>query len=153
MSDEFSIRITGLKETQKALYAYSQQLGDKVVVASLMQGARHVQRGMKAAAPVRSGRLKRGIVARKSKIHNGRRRADMLGVYVTLRGGKGKKDPKDAFYGRWVEDGFTDRAGRWHPGSKFMKTAFSQRTREAIQIVTGAVRAGAEIIKRRTGFR
>lgn len=107
MSD-FAIKVTGLKETQRALYSYSQQLGDKVVIDSLKQGARIVQRAAKAAAPVRTGRLKRGIVIKKSKIYNGRQRADMIGVFLTILRGR-RYGKRDAFYGRFQEEGWEVR--------------------------------------------
>lgn len=110
MSD-FQVKVTGLRETQKALYAYSQQLGDKVVIDSLKQGARIVQRAAKAAAPVRTGRLKRAIVIKKSKIHNGKRRSDMIGVFLTILQGR-RYGNRDAFYGRFQEEGWEPRGAK-----------------------------------------
>lgn len=180
MSDEFSIEIKGLKELNAALYSYSQQLGDKVVLASLMQGARVVQRAAKAAAPVRTGRLRRGIVVRKSRIYDGKKTPDKIGVYLTLRAGKGKADPKDAFYGRWQERGWNVRgkfrevigrnrngtrklagpAGRATypgkrdiPGKFFMRDAFVSNRENAVRMIIAAATAGAEILARKTGFK
>lgn len=120
--DDFQVKVTGLKEAQKALYSYSQQLGDKVVIDSLKQGARIVQRAAKAAAPLRTGRLKRAIVIKKSKIYNGKRRSDMIGVFLTILSGK-RYGKRDAYYGRFQEDGWevrgkkrtaTNTPGRWN---------------------------------------
>lgn len=152
MADAFEIKITGLKEVQKALYSYSQQLGDKVVIAALTQGARLVQRAAKTRAPVITGRLKRGIVVRKSKINNGRRR-ELIGVYMTLRKGKGKKDPKDAFYGSFIEDGFTARGGRVISGKEFIKGAFRGTRDAAVRLIVQSAERGAEIVKRKVGLR
>ena len=152
MANEFSIEIKGLKEVQHALYKYSRQLGDRVIVAALKEGAKVVQKEAKYRAPKSSGRLRRGIVVRKSKIHKGRG-TGKVGVYLTLRKGKGKKDRKDAFYGRFQEDGWTDRSGRRHPGKNFIKSAFSAQKNNAVKAIVNSARNGAEIVKRRTGLR
>lgn len=109
MAEAFEIKVTGLKEVQKALYSFSQKLGDRIVIASLQQGANLVKRAAKNSAPRKSGRLRSAIVVRKSRIHSGRLSGDMIGVYLTIRTGKGKKDPKDGFYGRWQESGWNVR--------------------------------------------
>lgn len=120
--NDFEVKVHGLKETQKALYSYSQQLGDKVVIDSLKQGARIVQRAAKAAAPVRTGRLKRAIVVKKSKIHNGKRRSDMIGVFLTILSGK-KYGKRDAFYGRFQEEGWEVRgASRTTSNTPYRRT-------------------------------
>lgn len=140
--DEFAVKVTGLKEAQKALYSYSQQLGDKVVIDSLKQGARIIQRAAKAAAPVRTGRLKRAIVIKKSKIYNGKRRSDMIGVYLTILQGK-RYGTRDAFYGRFQENGWEVRGkvrtaantpGRWNRHrTKFRLSRAATRGRNSMR--------------------
>lgn len=154
MSDEFTLKITGLEEARRKLYAYSQQLGDRVVVDALKLGLRVIQREAKGrvrAQHYRTGRLYRGIVVKKSKIHNGKR-AETIGVYMTLRRGKGKKDPRDAFYGRFIEGGWTDRAGRHHAGSRFIEGAFTTRRVEAVNLAVSAIERGADLLARKTGL-
>lgn len=151
MSD-FEIKVTGLKETQKALYAFSQQLGDRVVVKALTNGARLMQRQAKANAPVRTGNLRRGIVVKKSKIYNGKRTLNKLGVFLTLRKGK-KYGPRDAYYGVFQEGGWTDRAGKKHAGRKFMESAFTTTKERAADLIVRSAKAGAEVVARRTGFK
>ena len=81
MSDE-AITITGLKEVQKNLYAYSQQMGDRVVRGALRQGANYVLKGIRNLVPVKTGLLKRrGFRVANSRIHNGRHSSDLIGVY------------------------------------------------------------------------
>lgn len=153
MADDISIKITGLKETQRALYSYSRDLGDRVVLRSLREGAKVVQKSAKQKAPVRTGRLKRGIVIRNSKIHS-KRRGRLLGVYLTLRKGKGKSDPKDAFYGRWIEDGWRPHGrGRMIPGKKFIKGAFASMRTAAVNVIVATAKAGAEVVARKTGLK
>ncbi len=153
MADEISFTVNGLKEVQRALYQYSQQLGDKVIVAALTTGARLVQREAKARAPKLTGRLRRGIVVRRSKIYNGRRNRSQIGVYLTLRRGKGKRDPKDAFYGRFIEDGFTDKSGKKIAGQRFIKGALIKTRENAVRLIVAAAEQGAEIVKRKVGLR
>jgi HK97 gp10 family phage protein len=150
---DYSIEITGIKELNKSLYAFSRKLGDKVVIDSMKQGARLVQRQAKRNAPKRTGMLRRGIVVRKSKIHNGRRRPT-IGVYLGLRKGKGKDDPKDAFYGRFIEDGFKPRGkSNRVKGRKFIKNAFRQQKNNAVRLIIASARRGADIIAAKMGLR
>lgn len=141
------IRVTGLKEAQQALYGYSQQMGDRVVVMALRTGANHMRKVIQANVPVRTGKLRRGFRVSRSKIYNGRRSADVIGVFLTLR--KGKDAP---FYGRFVNDGW--RAGkRQIEGQGFVQKAYeSARTVSADLIVRNAL-AGAEAVKRRVGLK
>lgn len=103
MTDDV-ITVSGLREVNLALYAYSQQLGDRVVIASLRQGANLIKRQISADAPVKTGKLRRGFRVSKSKIHRGKTSSDLIGVYLTLRTGK------DApFYGRFQNDGWNTK--------------------------------------------
>jgi HK97 gp10 family phage protein len=176
---DFELKVTGLREVQRSLYSYSQQLGDKVVIQALLEGARFMQKRARANAPKRTGRLRRGIVVRKSKINNGKRR-ELLGVYMTLRKGRGRADKNDAFYGRFVEDGynvrgksrtgkgqrkeiverFGRRTGRKSlPGSRdippqrYMKRAFDSTKEASARLIVAATERGALILKRKLGLR
>lgn len=123
MADSDVIKVSGLDVCQQKLYQYSQQLGDRVVLASLKQGARIVLRSAKAGAPVsrggkktkagfrKSGNLKRGIVLRDSKINSPKRGGNLIGVFITLRSGS-KAGLRDAFYGRFQEDGWEVAGGK-----------------------------------------
>jgi HK97 gp10 family phage protein len=176
---DLEIKVSGLREVQKSLYAYSQQLGDKVVLDALRLGARAMQAKAKANAPRLTGRLRRGIVVKKSKINNGKR-SETLGVYLTLRKGRGRADPKDAFYGRFLEDGynvrgksrtgkgqrkeivnrFGSRTGRKSlpgsrdiPGIKFIKNAFDSTKEQSARLIIAAVERGATLLKNKVGLK
>jgi HK97 gp10 family phage protein len=176
---DFELKVSGLKEVQRSLYSYSRQLGDKVVFQALLEGAKLMQKKARANAPKKTGRLRRGIIVKKSRINNGKRN-DLLGVYMTLRTGKGKADPKDAFYGRFQEDGwnvkgasrtskgqraeivarFGKRTGRKTlpgnrdiPGKKFMRNAFDSTKEASAQLIIAATERGSEILKRRLGLK
>lgn len=149
---EFSIKVSGLKEAQKALYAFSQQLGDRVVIKALTNGARVMQRQAQANAPVRTGTLKRGIIVRKSRIYNGKRVANKIGVFLTLRQGK-RYGARDAYYGKFQEAGWTDRAGRKQPGRQFVARAFATTAERAARLIIQSAITGAQVVARRTGFK
>ena len=176
-----AIEIKGLKEVQKALYSYSQQLGDRVVLAALRQGANLIKKTAVANAPRgETGALKKSFRVSRSKIHRGKMSGDMIGVYLTIRKGGGRKDPKDAFYGRWIESGWNVRGkaresyilrgrkrlirgldekkrGRTSapgirdiPGQKFIERAFLANRESALRLIIQATERGAEVVARKT---
>ena len=150
MSDDV-ITVSGLQETQKALYAYSQQMGDRVVRMALRQGANHVLRGIREGAPVKTGLLKRrGFRVANSRIHNGRRASELIGIYISLRKGKG-----DPFYGRFQNDGWTPagKSGARVPGKGFVQRVFEERKGAAVDLIVRAAEAGADSVKRRVGLK
>lgn len=103
------IEVRGLKEVQKALYSYSQQLGDRVVLSALRQGANLIKKAAVQNAPKNTGALKKSLRVSRSKIYSGKLSTGLIGLYLTIRKGGGRKDPKDAFYGRWIESGWNVR--------------------------------------------
>ena len=149
---DVTVKITGLKEAQKALYSYSQQIGDRVVRAALRQGANIVLKQARANAPKRTGALKKALRVANSKINNGRKRNGVIGLYLSIRKGKGRGDAKDAFYGKFVESGW--QSGKTKvAGQKFVERAYlSQRENAAKLIAQSAIR-GAEIVARQTGLK
>jgi HK97 gp10 family phage protein len=166
-----TIRVSGLREAQKALYSYSQQLGDFVVYKALRAGANIVRDAAREKAPEgETGKLKRGIVVMKSRINNGRK-SPLLGVTVTIRKGKG-----DPFYGRFQEDGwnthgkrmgsrarivaaFGSRTGRKTqpgktnvPGKKFIDQAFIEKRAEAVDMIVRTSTAAADLLASKVGL-
>jgi HK97 gp10 family phage protein len=108
-SDGIYFEVEGLQEINRALYRYSQALGDKVVLQSLREGAKVIQKQARANAPKRTGKLRRNIVIRNSKIYSIRRFDNKLGVYITISQKKKADNPLNAFYGRFIEDGWNVR--------------------------------------------
>ena len=168
-----AIEIKGLKEVQKALYSYSQQIGDRVILAALRQGANLVKKAVVANAPRGdTGALKKSFRVSRSKIHRGKFSGDMIGVYLTIRKGRGRKDPKDAFYGRWIESGWNVRGKRKSvgrssanrgrasspgardiPGQKFIERAFLSSRESALRLIVQSAERGAEIVAQKTGLK
>ena len=118
-----SIKVTGLREVQRTLFSFSQQLGDRVVIGSLRQGANLMKRVARGNAPFKTGKLKRGIRVAKSKIHRGKSSTDMIGVFLQIR----TKKKNDPFYGRFQEAGWNTHGPRGGARSA-IRAAFSSRT-------------------------
>jgi HK97 gp10 family phage protein len=104
MSD-IEIDIRGIAETQQAIYRFSERLGDRVTLLALRAGANYMLKKVRAAEPVKTGRMKRATVVATSKIHR-RRRDGVVGVYITVKRGKSRDDQKGAYYAKFVENGF-----------------------------------------------
>lgn len=160
------------------MYSYSQQLGDRVVLGALRQGANLVKKAAQANAPVKTGLLKtRGIVVRKSRIHRGKSSQDMIGVYLTIASKK-KTDP---FYGKFQETGwvprgkpnmlrpsfrkglgFTRRAigssrvtragGARVPGKLFIDQAFLEKREQAAELIRQSAIAASDVLARKVGL-
>ncbi|MCP4100460.1 MAG: HK97 gp10 family phage protein [Lentisphaerae bacterium] len=177
MADGIDLKVSGIDEVNKALYSYSQQLGDKVILKALREGAKIVQKEARNRAPRRTGKLRRNIVVKNSQIYSKRRNAYKLGVYLSINK-KGKaSDRRNAYYGRFHEDGwnthgklegtrqsitqiFGKRTGRKTQrgktdmqAQKFMKGAFDSRKHKALKMIIKATERGSEIIKRKTGLK
>lgn len=160
MTDDV-IRVRGLTELRDKLRQLPQRIAKRVVMQSLRAGANIVRKQAQANAPVSllrhnfKGALRKGIIVRNSKIH---KKLPKFGVFLTLREGGGRNDPKDAFYGRWVEQGYlrgkktntvrvarSDRPGQTRnrrvgtiqvPGQFFMKRAWEAKRNEALTAIT-----------------
>jgi len=104
MSD-FDLKVRGIPELNRALLDYSKKLGVRVAQLAVRNGANFMLKQIRSAAPVKTGRLKRAIKIKNSRINriagNG-----SVGVYITIDPGKSRKDMKGAWYGKFVEVGY-----------------------------------------------
>lgn len=165
-----SIEVKGLKEVQKALYSYSQKMGDRVILAALRQGANLIKKAAAQNAPLgETGALKKSLRVSRSKIYRGAN--GIIGLFLTIRKGRGRKDPKDAFYGRWIESGWNVRGNKKRgsipvnrgrksalgirdiPGQKFIERAFLSNRENALRLIIQAAERGAEIVAKNTGLK
>ncbi len=173
-----AIGIKGIKEVEAALYSYSQQLGDRVVLRALRLGANFMKTAVSAVAPSKTGRLRRGFRVYRSKIHSGKTSTDAIGVYLTLK--RGKDSP---YYGQFQEHGWNVRgkskagSGRREfkqalvaaglnrrngrstlpgkrniPGLFFIGNTFAAKQQQAENLIIAATEAGAEILSRKVGL-
>ena len=104
-SENLEIRITGLREVQRALLQFSPRLATRVNQVALKKGANWLKAKIQAAAPVKTGRLRQAMRVKNSKI-NTIRRNGVVGVYFTSNAGKKRSDPKGAWYTKWQESGW-----------------------------------------------
>jgi HK97 gp10 family phage protein len=177
MAENFTIDIRGIGEQQKALYTFSQRLGDRVVLGALRQGANLVLKSARQKAPFKTGKLRKGIILRASKIHKGKFSTDLIGVYITVK----RKEKTDPFYGRFQEDGwivkgranhkrfsqkikaFTNRSvgsssrvtqggGRHIPGKHFIENAWLENREQAVNLIVRAATAGSEVLAKKLGL-
>lgn len=118
MANELSINVRGIAETQRTLEKFSKALSNRVIRLALRSGANYMRDQIRAAAPVKTGRLRRSIVVRSSKI-NTLRKNGKIGVFVGIKKGGKRKDKSGAYYGPFVEYG--------HQPSDFRLTKTSRR--------------------------
>lgn len=166
MADEFSIDISGIQETQRKIFKFSQALGDRVTLLALRSGANFMLKQIRLAAPKKTGRLRRAIVVKNSRI-NRIRRNGRVGVYITIKPGKHRHDPKGAYYGSFVEHGhgfgkktklgffrrvFTGAKNKSRlkiAGKFFVKNTFNRTKKQAVQLVIKNIEnAGKQLAKK-----
>ena len=136
-----TVSIKGLAETQKAIYEFSEALGDKVTLLALRAGANHSLKAIRHAAPVDTGRLKKAIVLKTSKL-NRRRRNGKVGVYIVAKEGA-RNNKRTALYARWVEKGYK-RGKTRVPGKHFIEGAFDRTKQQALDIILTAIEQGGD---------
>jgi len=163
-ADGLVFRMGGLDEVRAELQALPGKLRARAILTALRAGARLIRDAARARTPVlklstRSGQaaLRRGvrrvgtvrnaISVRTSKLA---RRSGNVGVFVNVRpltkaqriGGKwrGKVDPRDPFYWRFLEFG-------WNPAG-FDRTKAGKRERRRLNAIGAPKRkAGAEFLQ------
>ena len=109
--DAFEAKIKGIAEVKRALYSYNAKLGERVTRVALRQGANVMLKQIRAAAPVKTGRLKKAIKLKNSKI-NRINKNGKVGLFITVSPGKNRRDPKGAYYAKWVETGYNKGSKR-----------------------------------------
>jgi HK97 gp10 family phage protein len=144
---DVEVNISGIAETARALYEFNERLGDKVTLLALRLGGNFMLKNIRNAEPKRTGRLKRATVLSKSKL-NVRRRNGKVGLYVVVKRGKKRDDPKGAFYGKFVEHGHKSRNGSQVPAQKFIKNTFEQNKDRSRSIILQAIEDGGRQIVR-----
>lgn len=160
---EFDIDIQGAAEVTRRLYAFSERLGDRVVLLAIRAGANYMLKKIREAEPVKTGRLRKATKVLTSKIHT-RRRDGQVGVYIVVKKGK-RTNPKTALYGRWLENGWipgkqgtttearqrrqTEQAHRRIPGQHFVSHTFATTKDTAARIIiNGIEQAGGDLVRR-----
>ncbi len=155
----FDINIKGLAEVQKQLFKFSEKLGKRVTLLALRSGANFMLKQVRQAAPKDTGRLRRSIKVKVSRL-NAIRRRGKVGVYITAVKGKSRSDLKGAYYAAWVEHGHrtgkgtgrtvnqrTDRRGKVK-GKFFVKNTFNRsKVRSRRLIIRNLEQGGKKLVR------
>jgi hypothetical protein len=123
LSNTFELTLSGMDGVRKAFESLKPNLAERVGKIAVRQGANYLAKQIRAAAPQSPagsrekigpkqyatyprGRLKRAIKVRQSKF-NRLGKNGVIGYYITVAKGKKRSDPKGAWYGGFVEGGYT----------------------------------------------
>jgi HK97 gp10 family phage protein len=132
MTDSITVQLKGDKDIRAAFRDLRDYLPKSALRTSVRVAAQFLQAFIILVAPVLTGRLRRNItVATHATGSTIRAR-----VVVETQGKRG--DPNNAFYWRFLEKGFHDRAGKFHIFS-FIQGVFDSKNREAAQTVIDSV--------------
>ncbi len=153
IDNSFEMQIRGAAELQRALFALNERLAERVCKIALRQGANFMSKKIKADAPVgrngsrekvngrytklTPGRLKRAIRVKQSRI-NTLSKKGVIGLFVTIYPGKSRSDPKGAWYGKFVENGYN--TGSTTVSHRAAGLPYNSRNRHRLDRRTGSRR-------------
>lgn len=141
------VDIKGIKETQQQLEKFSVKLADRIILLALRSGANFMLKQIRQAQPKRTGRLRRATVVKTSRI-NRRRRNGRVGVYITIKAGKKRNDPKGAYYGRFVEGGYK-RGSKKVAGKFFVRNTFNTTKKQSLELVIKNIESAGKKLSRK----
>jgi hypothetical protein len=107
MSRNYSVDARGVRANLQRMYKTLPENAERAMDKALNAGVRKA----KSLAPVKTGKLKKSI--KKGRLVRGTGR--ISGTFTAYAENKSGKD-----YSQYQEGGFTDRAGNWHEGKRFM---------------------------------
>lgn len=136
-----AITITGISKTQQALINIDDQLDRKIAYRSMIVGAVYLKSKVQAAAPVKTGRLKRAIRIKTKPS----RASGKLSVSIYINSGKKKTDKTGAYYGQFVENG-RKQGKKIIPGRHFVSSTFAKEQQKTADIVIAEIQRGLEKI-------
>lgn len=174
MADE-TIVVRNLDEIQRTLFLMGKRLGNDVVKKSLRQGANVIRDAARNKAPVRTGKLRKNIVVGTSKINTPRKKTGVIGVFIGVNVTGKANNPRNAFYWRFVEDGWntrgvyipgqrptgfgkrsgrkTQRGKRDIPGRKYIARAYLSSRNKAVNVTIRAAEIAAGVLAKRLGLK
>ena len=122
---DFAIKIEGDPSLRLAMAANGDTKAiDKAIQTAAIKAAAPIARAAKSRAPVRTGRLKKAIKAKRA-------RYDRPGAIATINPGKKRDDMGGAYYRYIVTSGVPSRG---YQGRPFMDQAFDSAGAEAVRI-------------------
>ena len=92
-------------KTAESAQAMQRALAERIQRLALRQGANYMLKAVRQAAPKKTGRLRKAIKIRNSKINRLQKNGN-VGVFLTVYPGKSRKDQAGAWYGKFVEVGY-----------------------------------------------
>lgn len=147
MPDGIQIKIEGERDIKRAMDGISKHMKKTVLNKAMATGTKLVQQEMKNAAPVRTGRLKKAIKIRVSKLNTKKGRGE-YGWYIKIYQGKKRSDTRGAWYGIFVDGGT-----KYQRAQAFMSRSYRNRARQAAKLIAEAMYRGLDIAKRKAGLR
>ena len=163
MAVAIQVKLDGAEELVKLLKQVPRTVGKKHMRRAIRQGIVMVRQTIKATAPIRSGASRRGVRRGQKQARPGRLRR-----LVRVRSRRGKRgylkvslsyptegrsdDPKNAFYWRFVVDGFVHTNGTFIQGNDYIQRAVDINFRAILRHVIRETNAGVreELAKNRT---
>jgi hypothetical protein len=144
--EAFSVHVEG-GDAIAAMLARLDRLGKKdfktLARKSAREAATPILDAARAAAPVRTGRLKRAI--RKSVWKHPA--AGEVGIKISIARGKSRDDPRGAYYGAMIETGYL-AGGRYVPGRYMLTNAHAMHgAAAAAKMAADLARAADAAIK------
>jgi len=109
-------------------------------------GLKPMLKSARAAAPRKTGRLRKAIKLRAWKRPN----KGEVGSKVFIDPGRKRDDPRGAYYGSMVESGHI-AGGRYIPGRYMIRNAYERRGAEAQRQVAAGLSAAADKIIKKGG--
>jgi HK97 gp10 family phage protein len=142
------MKLEGVDELQKAMKLLPPSVAKKHMRRAIRRGIVLVRDHIKSNAPIRSAASKRGVRRKQKAVKPGRLRR-----LVRVKSRRGKRgylkvsliyptegtsdNPKNAFYWRFVVDGFRHTSGVIIPGNDYIQRAVDQRFTTIVrQVIT-----------------
>jgi HK97 gp10 family phage protein len=132
MADGITLQLKGNRELVAALRELRDQLPKNVIRAALRSSADRMRKVIITFAPRRTGALVNAIGIKTSSS------GGVARARVTINTAGKRGDPENAFYWRFLELGFHDRAGIPHR-FQFIQPAFETEANDAAQNVIDAL--------------
>ena len=146
--------IQAIDDLNKLLEQLTPKLRKKVLRRAVRRSIAITRDDIKATAPIRqSGRViayrkgerrpKPGRLRRLVRIKARRGKRTYLKVSLFYPTEGAGNDPKNAFYWRFINDGFVNKwSGEWIPGTHYVIKSVDRTFNRVIRVMTGETRAG-----------
>jgi HK97 gp10 family phage protein len=140
--DHISIKLQGTRDVIEAFKDLREYLPKNPIRSAVRKGARRLEQLIVQLAPTLTGKLKRNISVRT------RRTKETVRARVVINTKGDAKNPENAFYWRFLEEGFHTRSGDYKR-LPFIITAFNQLKEQSAQEVVDSVDAALKRAERK----